>query len=97
MNLSLNAFNAMIKKDYDYLQSISDSSVTINWDTNSFQFEGRHDQNFINSMDYSKLEYRFHDKKNEMITVGFAVNSIEYYFEFTQEGETMLLHAFTTN
>jgi len=97
MNLSLKAFDAMLKKDYDYLQSISDSDVTINSDTNSFHFDGRHDQNFISSMDYSKLEYRFHDKNNDMITVGFAVNSIEYYFEFIQDGETMLLHTFTTN
>jgi hypothetical protein len=97
MNLSLRTFNAMLKKDYDYLQSISDSGVTINSDTNSFHFEGHHDQNFINSMDYSKLEYRFHDKKNDKITVGFAENSVEYYFEFIQEGETMLLHTFTTN
>lgn len=97
INLSLKAFNAMIKKDYDYLQSISDSGVTINRATNSFHFEGRHDQDFINGMDYSKLEYRFHDKKNEKITVGFAENSIEYYFEFIQKDETMLLHTFTTN
>lgn len=97
MNLSLKAFNAMIKKDYDYLQAISDSGVTINRETNSFHFEGLHDQNFLTSIDFSKLEYRYHDKKDEKITVGFAVNSIEYYFEFIQEGETMLLHAFTTN
>lgn len=97
MNLSLKAFNAMIKKDYDYLLSISDSGVTINRATNSFHFEGRHDQNFTTSLDYSKLEYGGHIVSNEKITVALAENSIEYYFEFIQEDDILLLHTFTTN
>ena len=97
LNLSLKTIAAMEKKDYPYLESISDSGVTINKETDSFHFEGRHDQNFLQNIDYSKLEYRFHNKDNDKITVGFAENNAEIIFEFIETDEDILLHSFITN
>jgi hypothetical protein len=97
MNLSLKAFAAMAEKDYEYLESIADSNVTINKDTSSFQFEDGYIQDFLQSIDFSKLEYRFHSLENDIITVGFAQMPAEYYFEFILKDDQILLHSFLTN
>ncbi|MEH7884277.1 hypothetical protein V7654_08120 [Bacillus sp. JJ1609] len=97
LNLSFKTIAAMERKDYQYLESISDSGVSIDKETDSFHFEGRHDQNFLQTIDYSKLEYRFHNKVNNKSTVGFAENNAEIIFEFIETDDTLLLHSFITN
>jgi hypothetical protein len=97
MNLSLKAFAAMAEKDYEYLESIADLNVTINKDTSSFQFEDGYIQDFLQTINFSKLEYRFHSLENDIITVGYAQMPAEYYFEFILKDDQILLHSFLTN
>ncbi|MCM3666123.1 lipoprotein [Mesobacillus subterraneus] len=97
MNLSLKAFAAMAEKDYEYLESIADSNVTINKDTSSFQFEDGYIQDFLQTINFSKLEYRFHNLENDIITVGYAEMPAEYHFEFILKDDQILLHSFLTN
>lgn len=97
MTLSLKALDAMVNKNYEYLESIAAPGVIIKKDSNSFQFEGGFIQNFLQSIDYSKLEYRFHDMKDDVVTVGFAQPPGEYYFEFIYKDDKVLLQSFLTN
>jgi hypothetical protein len=97
MNLSMKALDAMAEKDYEYLESIADSNFIINKETSSFQFEDGYIQDFLQSIDYSKLEYRFHSLENDIITVGFAQMPAEFYFEFILKDDQILLHSFLTN
>jgi hypothetical protein len=97
MNLSMKALVAMAEKDYEYLESIADSNFIINKETSSFQFEDGYIQDFLQSIDYSKLEYRFHSLENDIITVGFAQMPAEFYFEFILKDDQILLHSFLTN
>jgi hypothetical protein len=97
MNLSLKALDAMVEKDYEYLESIADSNFIIHKETSSFQLEDGYIQDFLQSIDYSKLEYRFHSLENDIITVGYAEMPAEYYFEFILKDDQILLHSFLTN
>jgi hypothetical protein len=97
MNLSMRFMQAMVDKDYDFLESNSDSSVVINKDSNSFSFKDSHEQNFLSTIDYKKLEYRFHDANDDGIIVGFAQENVELIFTFKQEGSDYLLISYLTN
>jgi hypothetical protein len=88
---------AMVDKDYDFLESNSDSSVIINKESNSFSFKNSHEQNFLSTIDYKKLEYRFHDANADGIIVGFAQENVELLFTFKQEGSDYLLISYLTN
>ncbi|QOR65949.1 hypothetical protein IM538_19415 [Cytobacillus suaedae] len=97
MNLALKTLDAMVNKDYTYLESISDSLVTIDKSTNTFHFENSHSQQFLEKFDYSKLEYRFHNLDNNKITVGFALNNGEVLFTFKEVNGQFFLVSFITN
>lgn len=98
MNLSLKTFNAMVEKDYDYLQSVVDSSVSIDKTTNSFVYKDGYKQDFKKTINHEVFEYRFHSLDEDgSIIVGFAENSIEYEFKFKQVNEKMLLISYLTN
>ncbi|MCM3239536.1 membrane lipoprotein lipid attachment site-containing protein [Heyndrickxia oleronia] len=97
MNLSFKTIQAMINKDYNYLETITNSNVTINQKTNAFIFDDAHEQDFLQSIDYNHFEYRFHHLENNVITVGFAQNNAEIVFQFSQKEGRYLLSSFITN
>ncbi len=97
MNLSLKIIQAMENLDYNYLETIKDSNVTINHEKKAFIFDNVHEQEFSQSVDYSNLEYRFHHLENNLITVGFAQNNSEIVFKFSQKEGKYLLNSFITN
>jgi hypothetical protein len=101
LNLSFKIMNAMARKDYAYLKSISASTVTIDEDSNMFHFVSDidHEQKFLQSVDFDKLEYRFHDMVDDIITVGFAYKSVEVYYEFVKSDTEpfYLLRSYVTN
>ena len=97
MNLSFKTIQAMINKDYNYLETIKNSNVTINQKTNTFIFDDAHEQAFLQSIDYDHFEYRFHHLEDDVITVGFAQNNSEIVFQFSQKEGRYLLSSFITN
>ncbi|WML45973.1 hypothetical protein [Neobacillus sp. PS3-40] len=98
MNLSLKSINAMVEKDYAYLQSVVDSSITIDKTTNSFVYKDGFKQDFIKTINHKVFDYRFHSlNKDGRIIVGFAENNVEYEFKFKQINGKMLLISFLTN
>lgn len=97
LNLSLSIIHAMVNKDYSFLESIVDSSVTISEEDNSFLFE-EHEQKFLQSIDFERFEYRFHDTKNDTIIVGFASNyTSDLVFRFIHQDDNYKLISFITN
>ncbi|MES1047559.1 membrane lipoprotein lipid attachment site-containing protein [Heyndrickxia sp. FSL K6-6286] len=97
MNLSFKIIQAMINKDYNYLETIKNSNVTINQKRNTFIFDDAHEQAFLQSIDYDHFEYRFHHLEDDVITVGFAQNNSEIVFQFSQKEGRYLLSSFITN
>ncbi|WP_342558215.1 hypothetical protein [Metasolibacillus sp. FSL K6-0083] len=97
MNLSLKIIRAMVNSDYSYLETIIDSNVTIDFEKKIFIFENGHEQNFLQSIDYNILEYRFHHLENNIITIGFGQNNAAIYFDFSQKNGEYLLNSFITN
>lgn len=101
LNLSLKIIRAMDNLDFNFLETVVVPNTIIDHEKKAFIFENGHEQNFLN-VDYSILEYHFHDLTDGVITVGFAQPSTQYgnieiYFEFVQENEKYLLTSYTTN
>lgn len=101
MNLSLKIIRAMDNLDFKFLEAVVAPNTLIDHEKKAFIFEDGHEQNFLN-VDYSILEYNFHDLTDGIITVGFAQPSpqngnTEIYFEFVQENEKYLLTSYKTN
>lgn len=97
MNLSLKILDAMVKKDYVYLESVANDNVTIDKENNAFRYKDGFVQNFFQTIDYSKLEFRGINLNDNVITVNFAENNHELVFQYTVENDKFLLKSFLTN
>ncbi|KYG25611.1 hypothetical protein [Alkalihalobacillus trypoxylicola] len=97
MNLSLQIIQAMLETDYDYLESVTASNVTINQDDNSFTFE-EHDQAFLQNIEFNTTDYSYHHAEEDgSIVVGFLINSSALEFIYEQNGDTYVLSSYATN
>ncbi|MBT2291876.1 hypothetical protein J7E73_22660 [Paenibacillus albidus] len=105
LNLSFRIFEAMEQKDYDYLQSVASTGVTINKDQNIISYRYG-DQiievNFLKDLHLGNLEYRFYDldETGTKMELGFAVlreSASEVYLQFVQGEEGWLFAGMITN
>ncbi|MCM3124481.1 MULTISPECIES: hypothetical protein [unclassified Mesobacillus] len=96
INQTLKIFDRMLKKDYEYLESVADDSVTIDKENDSFKFN-EIEQKFIHNLDYGLLEFRGIHLEDDLITVNFAQNSIEYEFYYVLKNDEIFLNSFLTN
>ena len=87
LNLSLRIISAMLNKDFDYLESVSDSSVTVNRENNSMTFgslEPPYEFTLSDSFDYNNFEFRGYQESRDTIYIYLGVYNVSYEFEFVK-------------
>ncbi|WP_025026050.1 hypothetical protein [Caldalkalibacillus mannanilyticus] len=104
-NLAMNVFHAMQTKNYDYLEEISSSAVSINKETNSMMFNHgslQHEQPIsADEVKLQNLHLNFYLLEDNTFTLSFLIiqneMSVEVYFEFIKDGENWFLNDYKTN
>lgn len=97
MNLVFSVFKAMNNKDFEYIKSISSSTVQVNENDDEIYFSHTNNSHKITNNKYllDNLEYRYYHLEDNNMTIGFA----EYFFEghstiyfgfIKQDGEWLL-------
>ena len=97
LNLSLRIISAMINKDFDYLESVSDSSVTVNRENNSMTFgslEPSYEFTLSDSFDYKNFEFRGYEESGDTIFIYLGVYNVSYEFEFTKSKSEVSNYSF---
>ena len=97
LNLSLRIISAMINKDFDYLESVSDSSVTVNRENNSMTFgslEPSYEFTLSDSFDYKNFEFRGYEESRDTIFIYLGVYNVSYEFEFTKSKSEVSNYSF---
>ena len=97
LNLSLRIISAMINKDFDYLESVSDSSVTVNRENNSMTFgslEPPYEFTLLDSFDYKNFEFRGYEESRDTIFIYLGVYNVSYEFEFTKSKSEVSNYSF---
>lgn len=101
LNLSLRVIEAMLNKDYDYLEKVIAPSVSINKENNSITYgDAANEHPIMDDFDYKHFEFRaFIPEKNEVIII-LGIYNISYEFIFVEgksEHGNYLLKSLYTN
>lgn len=101
LNMSFRVIDAMINKDYEYLESNIAPSVTLNKEDNSITFgEMNYSMELMTDFDYSNFEFRGYTIEEDQVMIILGVYNVSYYFEYV-EGKSKygnyLLKALYTN
>lgn len=100
LNLTLQIIGAMETRDYDYLESVSSSSVTFDRTTDTFKASD-HENRLLDSVTFRNLQYRFFNKSaDNSAEIGVAKvdeGAVEIYFQFTRENDIWLFDGMITN
>ncbi|MFM9276908.1 hypothetical protein [Paenibacillus jiagnxiensis] len=95
LNHTFKIINAMEKDDYDFIASVSSPNITINQENKSITIDNR-EQNFLKGINFSNLEYRFYELKDQRLILGIAIvgneQNIEIVFEYIKGDENQWLY-----
>ncbi|AWE07383.1 hypothetical protein DCE79_08360 [Lysinibacillus sp. 2017] len=101
LNLSFRIINAMINKDYAYLENVIDPSVTLNRDDNIITFtEVNYESELMERFDYNNFEFRGYMRDGEHILIILGVYNVTYEFKYVENKNvpgTYLLKSILTN
>lgn len=101
LNLSFRIINAMINKDYEYLENVIDPSVTLNKEDNIITFtEINYESKLMERFDYNNFEFRGYMRDGEHILIILGVYNVMYEFKYVENKNvpgTYLLKSILTN
>lgn len=99
-NLTMRIIDAMVTKDYAYLESVSDSSVTIDYENEILTYDDWGYQAFIDSFEYENFEYRGFMVEGDSLFLILGVYNVSYEFQFVRDPDSeegYLLKSLLTN
>jgi len=100
LNMTFKLLDAMESNNYGYIESVSSPNVRIDKQKNILVSE-EGEVNFLTSVDFNNLEYRFFEKKDpDTMVIGLAKitdYAVEIYFYFNKVEGKWLFNGFFTN
>lgn len=99
-NLTMRLIDAMLIKDFAYLESVVGPDVTIDYENEKLTYEDIGSQQMLTYFDYENFEYRGFIVQDDAMRIVLGVYNGSYEFEFVRDPsseEGYVLKSFLTN
>lgn len=99
-NLTMRLIDAMLIKDFAYLESVVGPDVTIDYENEKLTYEDIGSQQMLTYFDYENFEYREFIVQDDAMRIVLGVYNGSYEFEFVRDPsseEGYVLKSFLTN
>ncbi|MFC4356300.1 hypothetical protein ACFO0S_14660 [Chryseomicrobium palamuruense] len=99
-NLTMRLIDAMLTKDFAYLESVVGPDVTIDYENEMLIYDDWGYQAFIDSFDYENFEYRGFMVEGDSLFLILGVYNVSYEFQFVRDPDSeegYLLKSLLTN